>query len=375
MTVRLGFYLICCVALFGCDTDDENGGTLVFVSDAGGDVDAVVDGGRQPDSDCAWSNNGVCDEPSRCPLGSDEADCVSACESMPEMRPFIAAACIHRGLLQQAPEMATDGDVHVGVGRWIDESLPAPVPDAAPRSRRFRIFVPPGLDPDRPRPAIFMLPGNRVSHYSLPDYTELDSSAASNGFIVVYVEQPWRDRFFSWSWYTDWDWAGAPQSNPDVSFLTSLAEYMVDAWLVDADRIYLAGHSRGAAMSVIAALERPDVFAGAIPQSGFVEFGYFDRLANWSGARRPAFFFMHGTLDDDVCIDCEPGGRCGVNPVRQCGTVAATDRIVATLQSLGWEDETLHYKRLEGVAHRYQPWLNQQAWDFVKAHASGGETP
>ena len=51
---------------------------------------------------------------------------------------------------------------------------------------------------------------------------------------------------------------------------------------------------------------------------------YFDRLANWSGARRPAFFFMHGTLDDDVCIDCEPGGRCGVNPVRQCGTVAAT---------------------------------------------------
>ena len=249
---------------------------------------------------------------------------------MPEMRPFIAAACIHRGLLQQAPETATDGDVHVGVGRWIDESLPAPVPDAAPRSRRFRIFVPPGLEADRPRPAIFMLPGNRVSHYSLPDYTELDSSAASNGFIVVYVEQPWRDRFFSWSWYTDWDWAGAPQSNPDVSFLTSLAEYMVDAWLVDADRIYLAGHSRGAAMSVIAALERPDVFAGAIPQSGFVEFGYFDRLASWSGARRPAFFFMHGTLDDDVCIDCEPGGRCGVNPVR--GSVALWPRPIGLLQ-------------------------------------------
>ena len=44
MTARLGFYLICCVSLFGCDTGDENGGTLVFVSDAGGDVDAVVDG-------------------------------------------------------------------------------------------------------------------------------------------------------------------------------------------------------------------------------------------------------------------------------------------------------------------------------------------
>ena len=139
----------------GMRSGDENDGTLVVVSDAGGDVDAFVDGGRQSDGDCAWSNNGVCDEPSRCPLGSDEADCVSACETVPEMRPFIAAACIHRGLLQQAPETATDGDVHVGVGRWIDESLPAPVPDAAPRSRRFRIFVPPGLQADRPRPAVF----------------------------------------------------------------------------------------------------------------------------------------------------------------------------------------------------------------------------
>ena len=41
--------------LTGCDTGDENDGTLVVVSDAGGDVDAFVDGGRQPDGDCAWS--------------------------------------------------------------------------------------------------------------------------------------------------------------------------------------------------------------------------------------------------------------------------------------------------------------------------------
>ena len=118
-------------------------------------------------------------------------------------------------------------------------------------------------------------------------------------------------------------------------------------------------------MSVVAALEKPEVFAGAIPQSGFVEFGYFERMASWAGNRRPRFYFMHGTLDDDVCIDCRPGGRCGLNPVRQCRPVAASDALVEQLSALGWDDRTLHYARLARVAHRYQPWLNQEWWDFM----------
>ena len=131
------------------------------------------------------------------------------------MRPFIAAACIHRGLLQQAlrrprmeMSMSASGD------GLMNHCLP-------PYQTRRRVavafhIVPPGLQADRPRPAIFMLPGQSSQSLQLTRLCELDSSAASNGFIVVYVEQPWRDRFFSWSWYTDWDWAGAPQSNPDV---------------------------------------------------------------------------------------------------------------------------------------------------------------
>ena len=36
---------------------------------------------------------------------------------------------------------------------------------------------------------------------------------------------------------------------------------------------------------------------------------------------------MHGALDDDVCVDCTPGGRCG-EPQRQCGQFASSDTIV-----------------------------------------------
>ena len=38
------------------------------------------------------------------------------------------------------------------------------------------------------------------------------------------------------------------------------------------------------------------------------------------------------------------------------------------MQALGWTAEELVYKRLENVAHRWQPWLNQEMWDFLDAH-------
>ena len=209
-----------------------------------------------------------------------------------------------------------------------------------------------------------------MSHFNLPDYTELDTAAVANDMMVVYVEQPWRDNT-TWSWYTDWTWAQGAEDNPDLLYLRSLIEHLVVEWNADAEHVYLAGHSRGAAMSVIAALEMPDIIAGAIPQSGFVEFGYFDRMVQWEGTERPRFYFVHGSADDDVCIDCRPGGRCGVNAARQCGTVASSDALVEALRTLGWNDSNLYYARLDRVAHRWQPWLNQAALDFVRRPVGG----
>ena len=135
---------------------------------------------------------------------------------------------------------------------------------------------------------------------------------------------------------------------------------------IDSEKVYFAGHSRGAAMSLIAALEMPDIVAGAVVQSGFVEFGYFDRLSEMTFAsRRPKLFFMHGTVDDDVCIDCSPGGRCGVSPSRQCGTVASADALVNSLREQGYDETSLAYARLENVAHRWQPWMNHIWWQFM----------
>ncbi len=347
----------------GC-ADNESGEVIVIV---GADV-GVEDGGANRDDSCESAVNGWCDEPAVCALGTDDTDCFEACEAGGTSMAFIAAACAHRNLLENQGAGSTERRPMAQL--WFDEVLPAPTPSGGQESRHFRVFVPPGLPTNTLVPLVLMLPGNRVSHYSGPDYTELDRTAAREGFIVAYVEQPWRNETFSWSWYTDWDWADDASGNPDVRFLESLVDYLVGQQPIDPEKVYVAGHSRGGAMSIIAALEKPNIFAGAIPQSGFVEFGYFERILNWSGEVRPAFYFMHGTLDDDVCIDCEPGGMCGIQPGRRCGTVASSDLIVETLRERGWDEDHLAYARIENVAHRWQPWLNETWWSFMALRAS-----
>ena len=101
-------------------------------------------------------------------------------------------------------------------------------------------------------------------------------------------------------------------------------------------------------MAYIAAFELSDTFAALCSQSGFTEFGYDAHVANWSGRHTP-MMLVHGTVDTDV-----PVGR--------------SDAIYNQMQGLGWSSENLVYKRLENVAHRWQPWLNQEMWDFLSAH-------
>jgi hypothetical protein len=121
-------------------------------------------------------------------------------------------------------------------------------------------------------------------------------------------------------------------------------------------------------MAFIAAMEMSDLIAGACVESGFTEFGYNDTLTDYTRRRAP-LFFIHGIDDTDVCIDCTSGGTCGAVPGRSCSTSEASDAIVERLIELGWSmGEDLIYRRLDNVAHRWQPQLNQEWWDFLFAH-------
>lgn len=307
--------------------------------------------------DCAFTEDGVCDEPINCPLGTDELDCIEACDSGENLHLF-AAACAN---LDPADEPVDDGDpsggdlhltgtqdglVSVPSGEWLPSNI----------DRHYTLHVPASYDPGRSHPLVIMMPGHRVSHYDLPSYTELPRAADELGFIVVFAEQQYRwDSEHRWAWWTDWNWDGQADSNPDFDYLREVIDRVSDGYNVDRSRIFLAGHSRGGAMAFIGSLELSDIVAGACIQSGFTEYGYLDdRLSSWDGRKVP-MVFIHGIQDPDVGVEY-------------------ADDMVERIEELGWSegDDYLYY-RMDNVKHRYQPWLNQQWFDYLAARPLGQE--
>lgn len=316
---------------------------------------------------CEFAGDGVCDEPANCALGTDSTDCEAACAEGPTY--LFGAACAYRDEPREPgyadPDPSGGGDSPVT--GFIDRTtlIPSGVADRGEVERHYRIEVPEYYDPAKAYPLVINMPGHRVDHRVLAANTDLPRTAEQNEFIVVYAAQEFREG--RWAWWTDWDWENDTANNPDFEFIRTIIDEVGADYNIDRRRVYLSGHSRGAAMALIGALELPDIIAGAAVESGFTEFGYLDaRLDEWSGRKVP-LVFVHGVADDDVCIDCRPGGTCAANPARQCAPgMHAADAIVERLESLGWErGENLKYYRLENVAHRWQPQLNQQWWDFL----------
>jgi predicted esterase len=316
---------------------------------------------EDPANQCFFARDGVCDEPANCALGTDGNDCDAVCGEAP-ISPRFGAACAHRGHIDEAPERSPGASSGGSGGAQgvVDGTLAVPSGCDLRRDvdRHYRLFVPSSVKPGSPAPLVLMLPGHRVDLFSLPAYTQLNASAERNGFIVAYTEQEWRGPGAvcrggetKWAWWTDWDWARRPRANPDLLYFTRLVEAVGAQYAIDQSRVYAVGHSRGGAMSVIAALELPELFAGACSQSGFTEFDYDERIEAYDGPRVP-MFFVHGSVDTDV-----PVGR--------------SDAIVRALRDKGWTRDRLDYFRLADVTHRWQPQLNQEWWDFLSERPLG----
>ncbi len=342
---------------------------LAGCGSSAGDTDVALppDNGLPPGNTCMYASDGLCDEPVNCVVGTDSLDCEAACAAG-ETPHLLAGACAFRDPPDHTVETGpgTGGELHLTGYR--DGTILTPTGENASEDvpRHYRLFVPSSYRPDQPAPVVIMLPGHRVDHYSLAQYTQLDRSAERNGFIAVYAEQQWRWQSGRWAWWTDWNWTSATVENPDLVYLRRLVERIGNEYNVDRSRVFSVGHSRGGAMAIIAGLEMPDVFAGICTQSGFTEFQYHEVIAAYSGRKVP-MVFVHGALDPDVCIDCEVNQMgCMHGPAKPCSAMGS-DALVEQLGAAGWTDHDLFYYRLDNVAHRWQPQLNQPVWDYLNA--------
>jgi poly(hydroxyalkanoate) depolymerase family esterase len=132
-------------------------------------------------------------------------------------------------------------------------------------TRRYRLFVPAGVDATHPAPLVVMLHGCTQDPDDFARGTRFNEAAAEARVIVAYPEQtgalhPQK----CWTWY---DPAHQARGG-EPSLVAGIAREVMAARPVDPKRVYVAGVSAGAAMAINTAASYPELFAAAGAHSG-----------------------------------------------------------------------------------------------------------
>ena len=311
-------------------------------------------------NDCPSSNNGTCDELITCNLGTDSKDCDSACESWkPSQEDWrMAGVCaLDEGNSEVQSELTFGiGSNGTGglVGTYDDMVTVRSANSSDETDRLYRVYVPRRYDPDTPTALIFALGGFSVDMYWLSEFTELNRMADRENFIVIYGHPEWRDfgsyDVFAWYVYEN-AFQGEWSDNPDIAYMEAILDDTSLLYNIDLSRVYVSGHSRGAALSIIAAFERPDLFAGYCAQAGFGSSNDYNfRIEELAINQKTPGVLVHGDADPDV-------------------RVLESDKINDIFEDAGWEYNTdWKYFRIEDATHEWQSHLNQEMWDWLYSH-------
>lgn len=127
----------------------------------------------------------------------------------------------------------------------------------------FNMFFP---EKTEGAPLVLMLHGHGESPESFVNMSHFEEKANELGYGVVYVSgsvqpgDPVKVRGWNSGIYTE--------GNRDVDFLVTVAEYMQENYLFDAERTYAAGFSNGAFMTHRLAMEASDTFSAVVSVAG-----------------------------------------------------------------------------------------------------------
>ena len=313
---------------------------------------------------CITINDGQCDELNGCPLGSDSQDCDAACSQTPWPQE-IEGACAHDMSSMEPLSQTKPGAGSEGVGGQTGSYDGIVTVRGAYESdlvdRHFRIYVPRRYDPAMPTPVLFVLGGFTVDMYWLAEFTEMNRLADRENVIIVYGHPEWRDfngtDLFAWYSYEQayqGDWI----DNPDIAYMEAIADQVKGLYNIDTDRIYVSGHSRGGALSIIAAFERPDLFAGYCAQAGFVTANnYLQRIRELAAVQITPGVLIHGDDDPDVGI-------------------SESYHLSDALTESNWTytDDWL-FMVVENATHEWQSQYNQIMWDWLWNHPKNEISP
>ena len=195
-----------------------------------------------------------------------------------------ATAAIQSALGNVPSQADPTGDVIDAEFRVVGEApaprVEAPVPPpAAPGAglflagchggsagqRDYKLYVPPMAD-DRPLPLVVMLHGCTQDPDDFALGTAMNLLAQRDGFFVLYPEQSSRaNPQRCWNWFKH---NHQVRGRGEPALLAGMTRQVMETYLIDPERVYVAGLSAGGAMAAILGETYPDLYAAVGVHSG-----------------------------------------------------------------------------------------------------------
>ena len=154
--------------------------------------------------------------------------------------------------------------------------------------RAYRLVVPKSVNLKAPAPLVFAFHGLLDSKDLMPRYSQLDSLAEKQGFILVYPNS----RGLHWPMVLEW-------AKQDLAFFDAIRAKIISQYNIDLRRVYLVGMSNGAYFVNLLASQRSDKIAAIALHSGGL--GLVNPAKTKVGHKYPVMI-LHGTDDSIVPV-------------------------------------------------------------------------
>jgi len=199
-------------------------------------------------------------------------------------------------------------------------------------TRAYKLYIPSGYV-GQALALLVMLHGCYQNADDFAAGTRMNTLAETGAFLVVYPAQPSSANISRcWNWFRREDQqrgAGEP------ALLAGLTRQIMATYHVDASRVFVAGMSAGAAMSVILGATYPDLYAAVGVHSGLAYAAAHDLATAYAA-------MQHGGL-----APARPESRTS-------GAMGAPARVVPTIVFHGDRDLTVHVVNAD---HVLTPWV------------------
>jgi poly(hydroxyalkanoate) depolymerase family esterase len=232
------------------------------------------------------------------------------------LRKWFRGADLHRG--RSAPSSSPTPDVGRKSGEFLSRSY-----DNHAGTRGYRLYVPSGYCGE-PVPLVVMLHGCEQNAEDFAAGTRMNAHAEELTCLVAYPEQTARaNPSRCWNWFRP---EHQRRGHGEASLIAGVTEQVMGDFLVDSQRVYVAGMSAGGAAAAVMGSAYSDLYAAVAIHSG-LPCGAACDVSSAFAAMREGGPLRYGS---------------GANPAGPAG-------IVPTIVFHGDQDRTVHPHNSEQV--------------------------